>query len=148
MSGTPASKTDAAFRIPFAVGQVVTNKALYTACKCACEGSVRYSSAYDILALVSNLADPRHTGGEWRDNVLYFTGSGKVGDQDINKGANKRLKLSLESGIAIYYFEVHRQGQYVYGGQMASAGAPFQKAEPGADGKPRQVWIFPLRLLA
>ena len=147
MDETAKQKTISTFRIPFSVGEVISNKSLYTTLKCACEGSVRYSSACQLLALVSNYTDPRHIGGKWRDNVLYFTGSGKAGNQDISKGANKRLNLSLQTGIPIFYFEVHKQGQYTYCGRIGPAGEPFQKTEPDVDGRPRQVWIFPLRLL-
>lgn len=134
------------FAPPFAIGAVIGNRELYTTFKCACEGGIRYSSAYHILVLVSNFVDPRHRGGTWRDNVLYFAGTGKSGDQDIEKGANKRLDESLRAAIPIYYFEVHEQGRYVYRGLVHSAGQPFQKEEPGADGKNRKIWIFPLRL--
>lgn len=143
---TSQDQARSAFKVPFAVGEVISNKTLYTALKCACEGSVRYSSALQVLALVNNYTDPRHRGGEWRDGVLYFTGSGKNGDQDITRGANKRLSHSLRTGTPVCYFEVHRQGKYTYRGTLVSAGEPFQKEEPGADGAPRKIWIFPLRL--
>lgn len=136
-----------AFNVPFTVGEIISNKILYTTFKCACEGGVRYSSAYHLLVLVSNFVDPRHTGGEWKDNTLYYTGSGKSGDQDISQGTNKRLVTSLQEATPIYYFEVHTQGRYTYRGQLCSAGHPFQRQEPGADGTDRKVWIFPLRLL-
>lgn len=134
------------FHVPFAIGDVISNKTLYTAFKCACEGSVRYSSTNQVLVLVNNYADPRHRGGEWRGDILYFTGGGKNGDQDLGKGTNKRLAHSLQTGTPIYYFEVHTQGKYTYRGRIGSAGEPIQKEEPGADGRPRKVWIFPLRL--
>lgn len=140
--------TNAAFTVPFAVGDVISNKTLYTTFKCACEGGIRYSSANRLLALISNFTDPRHTGGEWKDNVFYFIGSGKSGDQDIAKGANKRLAESLRASIPIYYFEVHKRGEYTYMGRAISAGEPFQRLEQGADGEKRKVWVFPLRLAA
>lgn len=91
---------------------------LYTTFESACEGGVRDFSAYQVLVLVSNFVAPRHTGGKWQENILYYTGSSKTGDQDINKGANKRLLTSLETSTPIYYFEVHTQGQYTYRGQV------------------------------
>ena len=139
-------KQDNIFVVPFALGEIITNKTLYTTFKCACEGGVRYSSTYHILVLVSNFVDPRHTGGIWNNNILYYTGSGKTGDQDIAKGTNKRLFASLQASLPIYYFEVYTQGRYTYRGRIASAGKPFQRQEPGADGVERNVWIFPLRL--
>lgn len=139
-------KPNEIFSVPFPIGATITNKTLYTTFKCACEGGVRYSSAYQVLVLVSNFVDPRHTGGKWRDGILYYTGSGKSGDQDIDKGTNKRLLTSLETSTPIYYFEVHTQGQYTYRGQVVAAAPPFQRQEPGADGVERKVWIFPLRL--
>lgn len=140
------AKSGAGFTVPFATGETITNKTLYSTFKCACEGGIRYSSAYQLLVLVSNFVDPRHTGGEWRDNVLYYTGSGKSGDQDINKGSNKRLFHSLQTAVPIYYFEVYTLGHYTYRGRIFPAGAPFQRQEPDADGLVRMAWIFPLRL--
>lgn len=140
------TKQSGVFVVPFDIGEVITNKILYTTFKCACEGGVRYSSAYQLLVLVSNFVDPRHTGGTWNDNILYYTGSGKSGDQALEKGTNKRLFTSLQNSVPVYYFEVYTQGRYTYKGRMVSAGTPFQRQEPGADGAARKVWIFPLRL--
>ena len=139
-------KTGEVFRVPFKRGEIVTNRTLYTTFKCACEGGVRYSSAYHLLVLVSNFLDPRHRGGTWHDDILYYTGSGKSGDQDITRGTNKRLLTSLQTSVPIYYFEVCTQGKYTYRGPLSPAGEPFQRQEPGADGRERKVWIFPLRL--
>lgn len=135
-----------AFHVPFMIGEVITNKMLYTTFRCSCEGGVRYSSALHLLVLVSNFVDPRHRGGTWSDNILYYMGSGKFGNQDINKGTNKRLLASLEEALPVYYFEVHTQGQYTYRGKVYSAGKPFQRLEPDANGAARKVWIFPLQL--
>lgn len=134
------------FHVPFAIGEVITNKMLYTTFRCGCEGGVRYSSAFQLLVLVSNFVDPRHRGGTWSNDTLYYTGYGKVGNQDINKGANNRLLESLEAAIPIYYFEVSTKGRYTYRGRIRSAGKPFQRLEPDANGEVRKVWIFPLKL--
>ena len=142
----PGTSHRSNFKVPFSSGEIITNKTLYTTFKCACEGGVRYSSTYQLLVLVSNFVDPRHTGGKWEKNILYYTGSGKSGDQDIAKGTNKRLLTSLETSTPVFYFEVYTQGQYTYRGQVVSAAPPFQRQEPGADGVERKVWIFPLRL--
>lgn len=142
----PETSPSHSFKVPFSPGEIITNKTLYTTFKCACEGGVRYSFTYEVLVLVSNFVDPRHTGGKWQENILYYTGSGKSGDQDIGKGANKRLLTSLETSTPVYYFEVYTQGQYTYRGQVVAAAPPFQRQEPGSDGVERKVWIFPLRL--
>lgn len=142
----PETNQSGHFAVPFSQGEIITNKTLYTTFKCACEGGVRYSSANQLLVLVSNFVDPRHVGGKWKDNILYYTGSGKSGDQDITRGANKRLLTSLETSTPIYYFEVYTQGEYTYRGQVVAADPPFQRQEAGADGMERKVWIFPLRL--
>ena len=92
--------------------------------------------------------DPRHTGGTWKEGVLYYTGSGKTGDQQKDKGSNKRLCEFLEGNLPIYYFEVRTQGRYTFRGRLEAAGEPFQREEPGADGAERKVWIFPMRLCA
>lgn len=135
-----------AFSVPFAVGEVISNKTLYTTFKCGCEGGVRYSSAYHVLVVVSNYVDPRHSGGTWQGGVLSYTGSGKNGDQDLTKGSNKRLCEVVQGRLTGYYFEVRTQGRYTYRGRLLAAGEPFQREEPGADGAERKVWIFPLRL--
>lgn len=136
------------FSCPFAVGEVISNRTLHTTFRCACEGGVRYSSAYHVLVLVSNFVDPRHTGGMWKDGILYYTGAGRSGDQSLEKGGNRRLREFLQGALPIYYFEVHTQGRYIYRGMLEAAGAPFQREEPGADGAERKAWIFPMRLAA
>lgn len=132
--------------LPFAVGDAISNRTLYTTFKCACEGGIRYSSAYQVLVLVSNFVDARRTGGEWKDGLLYYTGAGRTGDQNPDRGANKRLRDCLREGAPIYYFEVFRQGEYLYKGRLRAAGEPFLRTEPGADGIARRAVIFPMRL--
>ena len=146
MSTPRSSAPGAALTLPFSAGEVISNKTLYTAFRCGCEGGVRYSSTYHVLVLVSNFVDPRHVGGLWKDGVLYYTGAGKTGDQALEKGSNKRLREFLQGGLPISYIEVHTQGRYAFRGMLEAAGKPFQREEPGADGASRMVWIFPLRL--
>lgn len=148
MSTPRNSAPGAALSLPFGVGEAISNKTLYTTFKCACEGGVRYSSAYHVLVLVSNFVDPRHTGGMWKDGILYYTGAGRSGDQSLEKGSNKRLCEFLQGGLPIYYFEVRTQGRYTFRGRLEAGGKPFQREEPGADGASRKAWIFPLRLAA
>lgn len=146
MSTASPSAPGGALRLPCSVGEVISNKALYTTFKCGCEGGVRYSSTYHVLVVVSNFVDPRHTGGLWQDGVLYYTGAGRSDDQNLEKGSNKRLCEFLQGGLPIYYFEVHTQGRYTFRGMLEAAGKPFQREEAGADGESRKVWIFPMRL--
>jgi len=71
---------------------------------------------------------------------------GKSGDQDLNFMQNKTLSQSKTNGIELHLFEVLIPKQYIYQGTVSLVEEPYQEIQDGDDEKPRNVWMFPLKL--
>lgn len=129
--------------IEIAPGQTLTNQELQAAFFCGNSGGMRRSHATNSLVLVSDhlksLYDDR-----WIGNVLHYTGMGQSGDQSLDFMQNKTLSESDINGVDIYLFEVVRENQYTFVDRVRLDGKPYQEQQPGADGKDRLVWVFPL----
>ncbi len=135
-----------AFEMNLKVGQTLSNKELCEVFKCGNMGRMRKSNTCNTLTLISN-----HTKGlysdEWKNDILYFTGTGKIGDQRLNFSQNRTLNESGENNISLFLFEVYEHAVYTYKGKVKLDGEAFQDIQIGDDGEPRKVWIFPLKIV-
>lgn len=105
-------------------------------------------------------SDPKRAGDNGYDfdgwdvaqDVFYYTGEGKSGDQRMNRG-NRNIADHAVDGYALRLFlaignkpgtqtRIHR-----YLGQFAvDAERPYEvRTAPGTDGAPRKVFVFRLR---
>jgi 5-methylcytosine-specific restriction protein A len=46
----------------------------------------------------------------------------------------------------VHLFEVFDRGRYIYAGEVELVARPYQEEQPDVEGRPRQVWMFPLKL--
>lgn len=108
-------------------------------------GYMRRSQKNNLLLIISD-----HTKyfyeDKWYGDVLYYTGIGKVGNQQLAK-QNKTLAESNKNGVAIYLCEILETGKYIFHGRVQLVKEPFQQEQKDADGKHRNVWIFPVKVL-
>ena len=127
-------------------GDELDNDQLCAKFMCSPQGGMRYSKRTESLVLVSNhvksLYDDR-----WIGNVLHYTGMGTIGDQSLEFMQNKTLYLSNENGVAVYLFEVFQEKRYTYTGRVHLSAQPYQEIQEDVEGRERNVWIFPLKLL-
>ena len=70
---------------------------------------------------------------------------GKSGDQDINWTQNATLAACGHNGVDVHLFEVIDVGEYIYCGKIALVDKPYTEEQPGEDGVPQKVWMFPIR---
>lgn len=128
------------------IGEVITNDRLIDIFKCGNMGGMRRSKKTNTLVIISD-----HTKGlyedKWVGDVLYYTGMGKNGDQSLTFAQNRTLAESNENGVDVHLFEVFKEKEYVYMGQVKLVGKPYQEVQKGEDGIPRKVWIFPLKVV-
>lgn len=82
---------------------------------------------------------------DWRYSPLYRYG--KNGDQSITFAQNRTLAESNENGVDVHLFEVFKEKEYVYMGQVKLVEKPYQEVQKGEDGVPRKVWIFPVKVI-
>jgi 5-methylcytosine-specific restriction protein A len=83
---------------------------------------------------------------KWRDGILHYTGMGLQDDQSLGFAQNRTLAELDSNGVSAYLFEVYSPKQYTYRGQVKLAGNPYRSKQEDTSGKPRTVWMFPLRL--
>lgn len=130
-----------------APGTELNNEQLCEIFGCGPQGGMRRSHATNTLVLVSD-----HYGSiyddRWIDGVLHYTGMGQKGDQSLTFMQNRTLAESGSNGVAVHLFEVFtpKPRKYVYTGEVALAGDPYQEVLTDDGGKERTVWVFPLTL--
>lgn len=132
------------FQTRLKIGDVLDNKSLCDEFKIANMGGMRRSKETNTLVLINDTTKGLYID-TWENNILRFIGTGKIGDQQLEGTQNKTLYESRENGVDVHLFEVHEQGKYQYSGGVELAEDPYQETQNGDDGKPRKVWVFPLR---
>lgn len=125
---------------------IIDNNRLVDIFKCSPQGGMRRSNDTNTLVLVSNhvrsIYDDR-----WEDDVLHYTGMGSKGDQSLSFMQNKTLAQSETNGVNVFLFEVFKERQYTYIGQVHLADKPYEESQLDEDNSNRRVWVFPLKLI-
>ena len=114
---------------------------------------MRYSSWTNSLLI---FLDPHDVlpdsiyGDEWSEDerLLFYRGSGQVGDQDLHRKVNRRLTESHEQQIRILRSETIESGRHAFRGEMTLADVPWYVQEPDKNGNTRRVCVFPLAFLS
>ena len=126
------------------IGQILKNADIVDTFKCGNMGGMRRSKTTNTLVIVSDYTKGIYHD-KWIGGVLHYTGMGKNGDQDINWAQNATLAGCGRNGVDIHLFEVMDAGEYVYCGRIELVDKPYTETQPGEDGAPRKVWMFPIR---
>ncbi len=127
----------------FKIGNTVTHNQIIDEFQCGNMGGMRRSKTTNTLVLISD-----HTKGlyddKWYNDILHYTGMGKIGDQDINFSQNKTLTQSNTNGVDVHLFEVLVPHNYIYLGPVKLCGEPYKEEQTDDDNNLRSVWMFPL----
>lgn len=133
-----------AFNPGLSIGQILKNADIVEMFKCGNMGGMRRSKTTDTLVIVSDYTKGIYHD-KWIGGVLHYTGMGKNGDQDINWAQNATLAGCGHNGVDVHLFEVIDAGEYIYCGRIELVDKPYAETQPGEDGNPRKVWMFPIR---
>jgi len=133
------------FKTSFTIGERYKSNQITEEFKCAPRGGMRRSKKTKTLVLTSDHNKNLYSN-RWEGDVLHYTGMGLNGDQNIDFSQNRTLNESQGNGVSVFLFEVFKQGEYVFLGQVELGGIPYQEMQIGKDGKERQVWMFPICL--
>lgn len=133
-----------AFNPGLKIGQILKNADVVDTFKCGNMGGMRRSRTTNTLVIVSDYTKGIYHD-KWISGVLHYTGMGKSGDQDINWAQNATLAACGHNGVDVHLFEVIDAGEYIYCGRIALVDKPYTEEQPGEDGFPRKVWMFPIR---
>lgn len=126
------------------IGQILKNADVVDTFKCGNMGGMRRSKTTNTLVIVSDYTKGIYHD-KWIGGVLHYTGMGKNGDQDINWAQNATLAACGYNGVDVHLFEVMDAGEYIYCGRIELVDKPYTETQPGEDGAPRKVWMFPIR---
>lgn len=127
-------------------GVVLDNETLRQLFLCSGQGGMRRSKKTGTLVIVSNHVKSIYDD-RWEGNILHYTGMGSEGDQSFDSNQNKTLSESNENGVAVHFFEVFKEKEYTYVGQVKLAGLPYTEQQMDKNNKMRSVCVFPLRLV-
>lgn len=107
-------------------------------------GGMRHLKTTNTLVLISDYTKGIYHD-KWIGGILYYTGMGKNGDQDINWAQNATLANYGRNGVDIHLFEVMDAGEYIYCGRIELVTKPYVDTQPGEDRQDRKMWMFPIR---
>ena len=127
-------------------GTSVDNARLCEIFQCSPQGGMRRSTRTGTLVLVSNHVESIYND-RWLGDVLHYTGMGGKRDQSLAFMQNKTLSESPTSDVDLHLFEVNTPRAYTYVGRVRLDGTPYQEVQSDLDGVPRNVWVFPLRVV-
>ena len=126
------------------IGNTYSAKEYSGAFKCSHMGVMNYSSKTKSLVLISKQNNGIYNDKwDYNTKILHYTG-GQVGDQVLT-AANKRLLNAKSDGTKVYLFEVFKNGEYFYQGEVELVDLPYQVEELDINGNNRKVWKFPIR---
>ena len=126
-------------------GQAINNTQLCEIFKCSTQGGMRRSLATNSLVIVSNHLKSVYED-RWIGNIFHYTGMGLKGEQSLVFAQNKTVNESQSNKIKMHLFEVFKDQEYQYQGEINLADKPYQETQPDDEGNVRKVWIFPLSL--
>ena len=132
------------------VGDTVNNAIIVEQFRCSTQSGMRRSKATNTLVLVSKhvVSKSKIYDDKTIGDVYHYTGQGTQGDQSLSYAQNKTLAESSTNGVGLHFFEVFKDGEYIYMGKVVLVDAPYQDMQDDIDGNARKVWVFPLKLVS
>jgi len=130
----------------FKVGEVYTRDNIIEAFGGSMMRGMDFSKEKKVLKLISkHLFNSKGNPYEdrWYKGKLHYTGEGQKGDQSF-KLMNKKLLGALESGIKVYLFEVYKDKEYIFSGEVRLLDPPYFIEEKDSENNWRKVIKFPL----
>ncbi len=126
-------------------GTVLNNQELCEIFQCSPQGGMRRSHKTNTLVIVTNHVASIYDD-QWHGDTIHYTGMGQTGDMSLSFNQNKTLSESPENGVSVHLFEVFKDKQYTYTGEVVRVAPPYQATQPDSQGALRSVWLFPLKL--
>lgn len=134
--------------IKFEVGSVVSNDDIMDVFKVNRQGGMRRSLSTNTLVLTLNHVKAMYDD-RWEGGILHYTGMGLKDDAQKFERGNKTLRDAYTQGIKVHLFEVFKNSEYTYRGEVYLCDEPYFEMQYNKSEKcDRQVIVFPLRLVA
>lgn len=126
---------------------IADNETICRTFLCSPQGGMRRSLRTNSLVLISGTKRSIYMD-RWDEDVFHYTGMGLHGDQSLYDGQNWTLVSSPKNGVKVYLFEAIEKNQYRFEGQVELESDPYQEQQTDIEGRPRLVWVFPLKRIA
>lgn len=126
-------------------GDVLNNDEIGRRFSVGTQGGMRRSTIRNILILISDPFKSLYQD-RWEGDTLHYTGMGTSGNQVLSSAQNRTLAESGTNGVAVHLMESREAYRYTYMGKVDLVADPYQEDQPDEQGKPRKVWMFPVRL--
>lgn len=131
--------------MPLVINQIYSNEEIRNEFKCSLQSGMNKSNATNTLVLtrkhIKNMYNDKQVG-----DVLYYTGKGRTGDQSLTR-ENKTLQDAKSTNTRVVLFEIFKEKEYTYRGEVELNDAPFTETQLDSEGEPRLVYVFPLKLV-
>lgn len=126
-------------------GEIIDNDQIREIFGCSGQGGMRRSLDTNSLVIVSNNVKSLYIN-RWDEDTLHYTGMGAIGDQTLG-AQNKTLSESHTNGVRVYLFEVFKEREYTFRGEVTLVDIPYKSRQNDNDGNERDVWIFPIKVI-
>jgi 5-methylcytosine-specific restriction protein A len=126
-------------------GEVLGNEQISVRFAVGNMGGMRRSKENNLLVLISDPFKGLYRD-RWEDDVLHYTGMGRIGDQSLDNAQNLTLSESPRSRMPIHLLEALQEQKYTYAGEVELIEHPYQEDQIDDEGHWRKVWMFPIRL--
>lgn len=126
------------------IDQVLENKEVAEIFLCSNQGGIRKSKRTNTIILLAKFNNCSYKHRKDGD-ILYFTGMGKKGDQEM-KRQNKSLLNAKEEGFAIHLLELYEDKKYIYKGEVELISNPIIERQLDDNKEERDVFMFPLKI--
>ena len=132
------------------VGKIYSNNEVMSIFSCSGQGGIRVSNKNKTVTLISkiirrNETNPYQDEHMTSDGRITYTGMGTRGDQKLD-GQNLKVAKSRTNGYRLFYFEVYKDNEYTYKGELILDDEPYFEEEKDLDGNLRKVIKFKLKV--
>ena len=125
------------------IDQVLENKEIAEIFLCSNQGGIRKSKKTNTMILLAKFDNCSYKHRKDGD-ILYFTGMGKKGNQEM-KRQNKSLLNAKEEGFTLHLFELYEDKKYIYKGEVELISNPIIEEQLDDNNEKRDVFMFPLK---
>lgn len=126
-------------------GEIIDNNKLMDIFQVGNSGGMRKSNTTNSLVLIFDHNKALYND-KWEENILHYTGMGRIGDQNLDYSQNRTLYESNENHINLFLFEVFNRNEYTFRGRVKLIDETYQEEQLDDNGNSRKVWVFPLRV--
>lgn len=130
----------------FKIGNIYTNKDIIDFFGVNRQGGIRPSKKRNALILTCNHLKKTYND-RWINDILYYSGMGVKKDSQKFERGNKVLNNSLDLDIKVFLFEIFKEREYTFSGEVYLYSQPqFETQYNKIEKCNREVIIFPLKL--